>query len=473
MKFDFECTDVGNKDRFVEDHQGQLLFLREDRRWISWTGDRWSIEGARPFEKAEQSAKKIYDEARDCDQKERKRELSRWAHISQSQNKLRATINLAEEALTVSSNEFDNKHDVINCENGLLNLRTGVLTKHDAKQRTIKRANVSYMPDAQAPVWEKFLLDVFSEDQELVSWMQKALGYSLTGSVDEQVFFILYGRGENGKGKLCEALLRIMGDYALPAQFDTFLATDKSNVRALSAVGELKGVRFALASETESSKKWSEDLMKRLTGGDTLTGAKLYGNPYSFQPTHKLWFQANHLPSFKDGTHGFKRRVRVIPFERTFTGEAKDKDILDKLMDEKEGIFAWLVEGAKLYYRAGLGATPEACERATEQYIQDNDIVSRFIKDRLVKDQTKKLKVSDAYLSYVHWCSREGLEPTSMNFFPGNREERGIKKTRTKSGQEFKGYKLAEVCLWADEDTNEHEDKWQEELDRVEKLLAS
>lgn len=438
----YECSDVGNKDRFNDQHGASLKFLREEGRWICWAGDRWSDKNARPYERAEETVKLIHNEARDCKVRGGSRELSKWAQGSQSRSKLEAMLKLASEGLAASVNDFDGIGDEINCLNGIVDLKKGSLTAHSPEQLVMKRADVSYDPAAMAPTWTKFLYDVFSGDDELVDWLQRALGYSLTASVDEQIFFVLYGRGENGKGKLCETMLRIMGDYALPTQFDTFLATDKSNVRALAAVGDLKGVRFALASETESSKKWSEAMMKRLTGGDTLIGAKLYGSHFTFEPTHKLWFQANHLPSFKDATHGFKRRVRVIPFEREFSGGDRDKDMGKKLLAEREGIFAWLVEGARRYYAEGLQDTPAACVRATDDYIHDNDVLSRFIAECMVKVPGHRVGVSDVYGRYCDWCRDEGQEPASMNYFPANMQERGVQKRRTSSGQMFDGYTL-------------------------------
>jgi putative DNA primase/helicase len=206
------------------------------------------VKSSKVFGKAIQTTKDIHLEVRDCgiEDTDRARNLSRWAHQSFYRVRIEAMLKLASEELAVDINDFDTEPDTINCKNGIVNLKTGELVPHSSRL-VMKMANVSYKPEAVCPLLIKFLNDIFQKDKELIDWMHRVLGYSLTGSVDEQFILMLYGGGENGKGVLCETILKIMGDYALLTQFDTFLATDKNNVRALAAVGDLKGIRFALA----------------------------------------------------------------------------------------------------------------------------------------------------------------------------------------------------------------------------------
>jgi putative DNA primase/helicase len=400
----YGCNDVGNSERFIEMHGDDLRYVPEasrDRRWVAWDGTRWNPSYATPMQRAKLTAQSIYDEAKECENTQGSLELSKWAHRSKFKNALRSMIELAASELSVSIEDFDTDAKTVNCRDGIIDLRSGELLKHSSDQLVMKLADVSYVPQAKATRWEAFLNDVFLGDKALIAYMQKALGYSLTGSTDEQVIFIAYGLGANGKSTLFETVLDILGDYGHTAEFGTFLNTDKKSVRVQEAVGKLKGTRFAVAAETDSNRNWDAALIKQLTGGDTLTGAKLHGDSYEFKPTHKLWFQCNHLPGFKDGSWGLERRLVVIPFRAKFQNSAVDPAIKDRLLAERDAIFAWLVEGARLYLKEGLADRPEAVTEATKEYVDDNNTLGRFIADCLEPDVMGRIKSSDLYLRYV------------------------------------------------------------------------
>lgn len=187
-------------------------------------------------------------------------------------------------------------------------------------------------------------------------------------------------------------------------------------------------MRFALASETGNNRRFSEALIKRLTGGDKLTGAKLRGDLFSFSPSHKLWFQCNHLPAIKDATVGMWERVRVIPFNREFTGEQQDKQLKQKLIEEHEGIFAWAVEGARLYLEAGrVPPLPKSMQDAIEAYRNDNDVLRAFIAEKLIRSRDSKVGVQETFNAYLDWCHERGDDqPISIKFFRKNMGERDV-----------------------------------------------
>ena len=256
------------------------------------------------YNKAIETAKRIYGEAKDCPDQLGSKRLGQWASRSQSRGQIENMLKLASEELSISIDEFDTNHETINSRNGMVDLRTKELLKPSPDSLVMKCTSVNYNPEAKCPTWLKFLDEVYDGNTELIDYVQQALGYSLTGLCSEQCFFILYGRGHNGKGTFAETVLSIMGDYAGVAQFEVFTNKDKSNVRVLEQVGLLKGRRFALASETDGNARFSEALVKRLTGEDTLQGTKLGKGAFEFKPAHKLWFQANHLPAIKDASKG-------------------------------------------------------------------------------------------------------------------------------------------------------------------------
>lgn len=438
----YACTDIGNKDRFVRDNQDKAMHVREQNAWAVWDGTRWKIDNPAVHQMAWNTVKGIYDEARDCANGLGQAKLSKWAMQSQNEAKIRSMLNLACHALSVSMSEFDTDPHVLNCQNGIVDLKTGKLRKRTPKDLVMKIANASFRPAAKCERWTQFISEIFCGDEELAAWMQRYLGYTLSGSTKEECFLILYGRGRNGKGKLSETLLSIFGDYGKTTEFDMFLSTD-GGVRKMEAMGSLQGVRFATASETDSTKRWSEALIKRMTGGDTLQGAKLYGSRYEFQPSHKLFFQVNHLPGFKDATTGFKSRLCVVPFNAEFTGVAQDKNLREQLLSESDGILAWLVEGARLYFAEGLGPKPKAIREATDEYIEDNDVMSQFLEAECDCVDIGTVGSSALYEAYQRWCSSNGHQaPVSQKFFKDGMIERGACWRKTRNGNEFVGYRL-------------------------------
>ena len=438
------CTDLGNSERMVDRHGSTLRYVYELKTWIEWIDGRWHVVPS-PSDQAKDTVRSIYEEAANCADTSRRQELGSWARQSESEGKIRAMINLASKDLSVSVSKFDTDNDKINCLNGIVDLKTGKLEEHSSERLTMKQAQASLKPDASCSLWLHFLRDVFRGDEELIAYMQRALGYSLTGRINEHCLFVAYGLGSNGKTTLFETVLDVIGDYGRTTEFSSFLATDKPDTRKMEAVGLLRGVRIAVASETDSTKKWNEALVKKLTGGDTLTGTKMYGDQYEFTPTHKLWFQANHLPTAKDASNGFWRRIRIVPFKARFEGKAIDSLLREKLLKERDGIFAWLVEGARLYLsEKGLGELPQAVAEATEDYRSDSDILRQFISDQLEKSEGSRVKFKDTYEAYNDWRIRNGLEVDrgEQKFFTSSMQERGIPSKKTMHGVMFLGYSL-------------------------------
>ncbi|MGE8941062.1 DNA primase family protein [Leptospira interrogans] len=352
-------------------------------------------------------------------------------------------LKLAKSDLTVHVDEFDGDEYKINCKNGYLDLHTGALAEHNPGMLLMKRVNASYDPEAKCPNWNSFIDAVCLGDKELIDWMQRLCGYLMTGSVKQQQFYIMYGEGGNGKGTLNEVLMHVLGNYSAPTQSEIFLASNTSSTRALEIVGRLKGIRFATASEVGAASRWSEETVKQLTGEDTITGASMYSPRFDFTPTAKIVFQINHLPMFRDASYGFKRRMCVIPFKAKFEGDAKDLDLKPKLKKERDGIFGWLVEGARRYLEQGLDDVPAVIREATERYIEDNDTLSPFINAELVKEAGAKVYVGDAYLKYVGWCRRNDTEAASKDLFVKRMEERGIYRgKKDMKGTPFIGHKL-------------------------------
>ena len=275
-----ECSEVGNMERFVGQHKNTLRYVPENRRWVEWNGSRWLLcDESQVFDRALQTAKVIYDEARDCVTEEGKKRLTHWALQSQKHQKIMSMISMSAKhpEMVTHLRDFDTNPLVLNCLNGTVDLKTGELSSPSSSFLVMKQVSYAFKRHAKCPIFTNFLHEIFNGDRELIRWLQRAIGYTVTGQTSEQAIFIGYGTGANGKSTLFETILDILGDYGRAAEFDTFLSKE-SNTRALESVAKLQGKRFALASETESTKRFSEALIKKITGEDTITGSFLSKN---------------------------------------------------------------------------------------------------------------------------------------------------------------------------------------------------
>ena len=450
----YPCTDTGNMERFVDQHQSYLRSLGTSKAWLVWDGTRWKpSDYAEVFKFALKTVQSIKTEIEQATGLTDAQNLKKWSVTSESNSKTMAMLDMAAKhpSLVAKASSFDKQKMKLNCLNGIVDLETGQLNQRTSDDLHTKVIGTNFNPKAKCPNFDKFIKEVYGGDGELISWVQRAFGYSLTGSVQEQVLFNCYGTGANGKSTLLETISKILGDYSTNADFEMFLSNQKSDVRVMEAVGELKGIRLALASEVDASKRFNESLVKRLTGGDTLRGAKLQIGAFQFEPQHKLWFLCNHIPFARDGSHGFWRRIKVIPFAQQFQGSSLDTSLPDKLWAEREGILAWMVRGAVTWSKelqksnatSGLGPC-KAIDQSIEEYRYDNDLSARFIEECLGRgNDFGSVGARELYYAYQRWWSDNSDEDTpSESIFSRRMEERGLKKTRTKAGVVYKGVEL-------------------------------
>ncbi|MDA8798028.1 phage/plasmid primase, P4 family [Alphaproteobacteria bacterium] len=444
----FPCTDMGNMERFLQHHQESIRFAGHKSSWLEWTGTHWKKVGSdRIFTLARETIVTIETEADEANSPGDKRKLQDWAEGSQSNARINAMIHMASknEALVVNMNDFDSDESKINCRNGLIDLTNGQLKQRTSKDLVSNIINIDYTRDAKAPTFEAFVQQIFKNNAELVGWVQRALGYTLTGSRREQVLFMGIGSGANGKSTLLEVVARIIGDYSTTASFNTFVSGNVSDVRSLEAIGQLKGMRLALSSEPDSSRTFREDIIKQLTGDATLRGARLHSESFEFKPQFKLWLLANHLLSVKDFSHGYWRRIKVIPFERQFIGSEIDSGLPDKLWREREGILRWLVEGAVAYHEklrlsdsSGLGPC-KAIDEQVDQYRYDNDLANRFIDECLSESKGSRVFARDLYEAFADWSRQSGNNDIINEVtFSKRLEGAGFKKKRSNEGMVYK-----------------------------------
>jgi putative DNA primase/helicase len=367
------------------------------------------------------------DAERVADEGEQKK-IAEWARGSQSSERLKAMWTLAKADLAVSPEELDTDPMLLNVENGTIELRNGALRPHRPEDLITKLAPVEFDPAAQAPRFYKFLKQILVEE-ELIAFVQRFLGYSLTGSTKERTLAVLHGVGKNGESTLVELFQDLLGDYSGVAHPNVIMQQKYSDATGQYALAELKGSRFVSISETKRGVELEEATVKQITGNDTISARAPYGRPFTYRPQFKLWMSTNHKPEIPDGSEAIWDRMRLIPFTQRFDGKRADADLPEKLREELPGVLAWAVTGCVTWHREGLGSS-RAVEAATAAYRSETDVLDRFFADECEFGPPAEFRVPkrELFEAWERWCGAEGADPGTQTTFTRTVKERGVVK---------------------------------------------
>lgn len=436
-----QSSDLGNSERFVIAHGEDLRHCAATKRWFFWDGKRFAPDATGEVKRrAKLTARGILLEAAVQDIDKHRTELVAHQIRSESERAIRAMITLAEsdKAVAVRLEDFDRDPLIFNVLNGTIDLRTQQLREHSRDDFLTKIAPVNYEPAATCPAWQKFLSEVLP-DPEVVGFVQRAIGYSLSGDITEEAMFLLYGCGANGKSKFLEGLRYVFGDYAMTTDAGTFMVTRGQPVR--NDLARLRGARFVTAVESDAGKRLSEALIKLFTGGDTVSARFLYSEHFEFHPNFKLWLATNHKPRVLGTDEAIWRRIRLIPFSITIPKELRDHKLAEKLKAESSGILNWCLAGFRDWQAGGLGE-PECVSAATADYRASQDVLGSFLAAKTDLVPNGEARAAELYAAYRQWTEANGEYQMTEKDFSSALVDRGFEKDRDKYGRFWKGISI-------------------------------
>ena len=415
----YRWDDIGTSDFFADAYKNICRYCPEAKSWYIYDGQVWRLDVGGAV--TSQCGKAFTSYMLDCRKHlEDDEQRENWVkYVANRIKKKNRDIMLADASTVypVSIHEFDKDPHLLNVRNGTIDLRAFTLRPHSPDDFLSKIANVTFDESARCDRWDQFIQEIMQDDRDKAQFLQKSLGYALSGDTSEECFFIFYGNTtRNGKGTTAETTLHILGDYGRTAQPETVAQKQHSGGGAPSEdVARLKGARFVNMSEPDKGLRLNSALVKSMTGGDTITARFLHQNSFEFRPEYKLFINTNHLPRVNDDSIFASGRVKLIPFERHFPENEQDKSLklFFRQPENKSGILNWLIAGLKLLKSDGL-KQPKSVRDATAQYREDSDTTGQFISERLVENTGAKTLIKNVYAAYEEWCKDNGYRPLSV-----------------------------------------------------------
>lgn len=438
----YRLTDVGNSARFAAMHGHAVRHVKQWSQWLCWNSKRWvRDETGEVVRLARETVDNLYREAAAEPDEMRRKVLGQHAVRSDSAAKIAAMLSLAESepAVAIRPDDLDRHGWLLNCANGTLDLKTGLLRPHQRDDLITKLAPVAYDPEATCPTFDAYLRQIMGGNADLFSYLQRLVGYCLTADVAEQGFDLFYGTGANGKSTLLTIILAMLGDYGKQAA-PGLLMRKYGDVHP-TEVADLHGARFVSVIEVEEGKHLAEVLTKQLTGGDRLKARLMRQDFFEFEPTFKIIMAVNHLPRVTGTDEAIWRRIRTTPFSVTIPKARQDKRLPEKLKPELPGILAWAVCGCLEWHQRGLDP-PREVQAATAQYRTESDLIGGFLDECTRATGQGHVLAKDLYIAYCRWCEDNGERARSQRQFGAALSERGFARQRVRQGHSWLGLEL-------------------------------
>ena len=432
----FNCTDVGNGELFAYLFSDVVRYDHSNKQWLIWHQNWWANDlDGEVMRKAKESTRQRHHWAADLQatNPERSKLESNWSIASEGEQRICNALRCAQSERPIADTGvgWDADPWLIGVENGVVDLKTGNLRTGLRDDRITKHTSVKYDTGAECPRFISFLDKIFAGNKDLISFIQRAVGYSLVGESRDRAAFICYGKGRNGKSTLLGVMLAIFGEYGKSAAPELFMA--KRHDGHPAALADISGARIMVAVETEEGQKLSEGLIKQITGRDHIKARFLYGQYFDFIGIAKPWLSTNHKPVIKGTDNAIWDRIHLIPFSVRIQDDEEDKDLPTKLRSEYPGILRWAVDGCLAYQCDGLGF-PAEVKVATDTYRAEMDVLWHFINDHCTLGVGYQVAKAVLYAKYQRWCVDNQEPVISRLDFTHSLEERGVGDKRGTGG---------------------------------------
>ena len=415
-------TEIGVGKLLAQTFGEDLIYI-PGAGWFGWNGKWWVTDNGEHAESCvKQVIENLWKDVPGITDSTARGKAAQWLKSISTAAKVRGVVSMArvEKKIQLMQSPFDPDDSLLNTQNGIVNLRTGVLSPHDSRRYCSRITTVEYDPHAQCPRWETFLNEVTCGDEGLADFLHRAAGYSLTGSCREEAMFIHLGKGGNGKGTFCETLAKILGTgahgYSAMASAEMFTMRKFGQpVEAARQAAEIAGARFVLGCESDQGVYLNEAALKRLTGNDTVNAREPYKKARDVRPTWKIHIQTNHYPTVSGMDSGLWRRIKCVQWSADFTGKNGDLMLKEKLLSkEARGILAWAIRGSVQWYRQGL-KTPVSIESFTKNYRRENDLVGMWIDEECHTGTDVTDQSSELFRCFSTWLRGYGFRADDWN----------------------------------------------------------
>jgi len=426
-------TELGYAHRLIHVYGDRLRYVPQWKCWIIWDGRRWARDATGQVSRwAKIIARRLTNDALAITDKAARDAAIKITRRGESSSSIKGALTLAstENRIAVTPDDLDIDPFLVNCRNGILDLRTGRLGEHDPSLLLTKMTGADYRADAVGSEFAKFLERV-QPDPEMRDYIARLLGHALEGRVTTHVLPIFHGAGANGKGTLTAAVLAALGDYGDAA--DPGLLTARTFDAHPTGTADLYGLRLAVLHEGDAGRHLAEGTVKRLTGGDRIKARRMREDFWHFEPSHTFLMLTNHKPLVSGTDEGIWRRLRLIPWDIVIPPEQRDETLGDRLALEVEFVLAWLVEGYRHWQQIGL-ADPETVIAATRAYRDESDALGRFLAQRCMTGHGT-VGSMDLFAAWSDFCKIEGADPGTQTAFAASLQERGFDKFKDSAGR--------------------------------------
>lgn len=446
-KVKYPLTDLGNAERLNDLYGDSIHWVTERQRFIFWTGHAWTYDTpdhTHIMKLAKNTVRKILENEKSDLTDEEYKDLVRFALSSESQKRLKAMVDLvkSEGDITISVNDLNKDNYLFNCKNATVDLRTGKARLQSKDDLITVTAPVDFDPAARAPLWDAFLLEVQQKSEAKIKYLQKLAGWWLTGDTRYQIVPLFHGEGENGKSTYLKVIrVKVMGDYADEIEPEAFLIkmnnSRDSGIR--EQIANLYGKRLVTCTEIAEGRQLTVNLLKAITGGESISGDRKYEHTVRFTPTFKVILSGNNEPVIKENSHAVWRRLKKIGWLFRITKRIEAYE--DTFNPELPGILNWMIEGWRLCQVEGLNE-PEDIVKATEEYRKGQDILNDFLEDKCELKPEKRISKKSLKAAYLEWCKENNCDPVGTTTFKARLTAHGVQESHTEKERIWVGISL-------------------------------